>query len=99
VQNVDQIEKLQERLRKLKARQAIVEAQQRTLESRRARKADTRRKILVGAIVLAKVDQGAMPQNQLREWLDASPHRSDDRELFGLQNTSTSNLVRQAVRD
>jgi len=83
-QTTEQIEKLQERLRKLKARQAVVEARQRTLESRRERKADTRRKILVGAIVLAKVDQGTMPESQLRAWLDAALQRPDDRGLFGL---------------
>jgi hypothetical protein len=84
VQTLDQIEKLQERLRKLKARQAIVEARQRTLESRKARKADTRRKILVGAIVLAKVDQGVLPKSQLRDWLNESLRRADDRGLFDL---------------
>ena len=84
IQTTEQIEKLQERLRKLKARQALVEARRRTLESRRERKADTRRKILVGAIVLAKVDQGAMPESQLRAWLDAGLRRSDERRLFDL---------------
>jgi hypothetical protein len=82
VQTADQIEKLQERLRKLKARQALAEARQRTLESRRARKTDTRRKILVGAIVLAKVEQGVMSESLLRGWLDAALHRGDDRRLF-----------------
>lgn len=80
----EQIEKLVERLRTLKARQAIIEARRRTMESRRDRKTDTRRKILVGAIVLAKVEQGVMPEAQLRTWLDAALQRPDDRRLFGL---------------
>jgi hypothetical protein len=84
VQTAEQIEKLQQRLKQLKARQALAEARQRTLASRQARKADTRRKILVGAIVLAKVEQGVMPEGQLRTWLDASLHRADDRSLFNL---------------
>ena len=84
MQTAEQIEKLQERLRRLKARQAVVEARRRALEGRRERKADTRRKILVGAIVLAKVEQGAMPECQLRAWLDTALHRADDRGLFGL---------------
>jgi hypothetical protein len=49
-------------LERLKARQLRVAARQRALESRHDRKADTRRKILVGAIVLAKVDQGEFGQ-------------------------------------
>ncbi len=56
------IESLEERLRKLKAKQQRVVARQRTLASRRARRDDTRRKILVGAIVLAKVDQGVIEE-------------------------------------
>ena len=39
------------------AGEQAVEARRRTLESRRSRKADTRRKILVGAIVLARVER------------------------------------------
>ena len=46
--------------------------------------ADTRRKILVGAIVLAKVEQGELDAGLLRGWLDQSLTRKDDRELFGL---------------
>jgi len=77
------IELLQEKLRKLKAREQAVEARRRTLESRRSRKADTRRKILVGAIVLAKVEQGEFPEARLRSWLEAALTRAEDRGLFG----------------
>lgn len=52
----ERVETLEERLRQLKAKQQRIEAPRRTLSSRRARAADTRRKILVGAVVLAKVD-------------------------------------------
>jgi hypothetical protein len=80
----EEIEKLQERLCKLKSRQAAAEARQRSLEAKQARKADTRRKILVGAIVLAKVQQGVMPESQLHGRLDGALHRADDRSLFNL---------------
>jgi len=79
-----QIAQLEERLRQLKAREQAVEARRRSLESRRLRKDDTRRKILVGAIVLAKVEQGELDSGQLRRWLDAALTRDDDRGLFGL---------------
>jgi hypothetical protein len=84
MQSTEQIEYLQDRLRKLKARQAVVEARRRSLASRRERKADTRRKILVGAIVLAKVKQGVLAASLLRSWLNAALQRPDDRGLFGL---------------
>lgn len=80
----EQIATLEERLRQLKAKEQLILARQRKLESQRARKVDTRRKILVGAIVLAKVEQGVVAESQLREWLDGALRRADDRELFGL---------------
>ena len=55
------ISELEAKLKQLKERQQAVETRRRTLESRRERKADTRRKILVGAIVLAKVEHGEIP--------------------------------------
>ena len=78
------IEELEAKLRQLKERQQAVEARRRTLESRRERKADTRRKILVGAIVLAKVEHGEMDRALLRQWLEQGLVREDDRLLFGL---------------
>ena len=79
-----QIERLEARLRQLKARKHRVDCRARALESRRARKDDTRRKILVGAIVLAKVEQGVVAESDLRAWLDKGLTRGDDRTLFGL---------------
>jgi hypothetical protein len=80
----DQIDTLEERLKRLKVKRYRTEARQRTLQSRRTRREDTRRKILVGAIVLAKVDQGIISQEILRGWLDGALTREDDRALFGL---------------
>ena len=79
-----QIAQLEERLRQLKAREQAVEARRRTLESRRQRKDDTRRKILVGAVVLARVERGEIAETELRRWLDQALVRQDDRGLFGL---------------
>jgi hypothetical protein len=81
---VEKIAQLEEKLRQLKAREQAIEARRRTLESRRSRKADTRRKILVGAIVLAKVDRGEIAAADLRSWLEAALNRADDRGLFGM---------------
>jgi hypothetical protein len=78
------IARLEERLKQLKSRHLRVEARRRTLESRRSRREDTRRKILIGAVVLAKVDQGVFQESVLREWLSSALTREDDRELFDL---------------
>ena len=80
----ERIETLEERLKHLKAKQQKIEARARTAASRRTRRDDTRRKILVGAIVLAKVDQGVIEQAVLRGWLKGALKRPDDRALFGL---------------
>ena len=80
----ERITGLEEKLKQLRTRQQRIEARKRALLSRRERAADTRRKILVGAIVLAKVEQGEIDAGQLRGWLDQALTRKDDRELFGL---------------
>jgi hypothetical protein len=71
-------------VRQLKARQQRIEARRRSIESRRVRRDDTRRKILVGAVVLAKVEQGVLADSVLRGWLDGALERADDRALFDL---------------
>jgi hypothetical protein len=80
----ERIESLEERVRQLKAKQQRIESRRRSLSSRRARRDAPRRKTLVGAVVLAKVDQGLLKQEVLQGWLDAALSRPDDRELFNL---------------
>jgi hypothetical protein len=80
----EQIANLEERLRQLKARQQKAVARQRAFESQRERKNDTRRKILIGAIVLARVKQGRLSETELLAWMDEALTRADDRALFAL---------------
>ncbi len=47
---------------------------------------DVRRKILVGAAILAKVERGEWPESRLLELMDKELTRAHDRELFGLQD-------------
>ena len=68
----------------MKARQSRAEAHKRTLDSKKKRQADTRRKILVGAIILAQVERGEFSERELNELLDRWLERDDDRALFGL---------------
>ena len=86
----ERIASLETRLKQLKTRQARLEARKKSLSQRRARQADTRRKILAGAIVLAKVEQGELDPKQFRRWLDAALTRADDRALFDLPAASVS---------
>ena len=80
----DQIQKLQENLKQLKARQQAIEIRKKAIASKRERKQDTRRKILIGAVIMAKIEQKTMDEKQLRKWLDEVLTRADDRALFGL---------------
>ena len=79
-----QIQKLEARLRQLRVRKQRVDARRRGLESKRSRREETRRKSLVGAVVLTQIDQGALEVAVLRKWLDSTLTRADERELFGL---------------
>jgi hypothetical protein len=80
----DRIDALEVKLKQLKTQQQRSEARARTIASRRARHAELRRKILVGAIVLAKVEAKEFDDKILRGWIDQALTRADDRELFGL---------------
>ena len=72
------------RLKQAKARKQQLEAQKRAAESKRQRADDTRRKILVGAAILAKVDRGEWPKSRLLDMMGQTLTRPDDRALFGL---------------
>jgi hypothetical protein len=80
----DRIESLEARLKKLKVRQQRAQARARTVAHRTMRREETRRKILVGAIVLARVEQGLLEESVLRGWLEGAVERAEDRALFGL---------------
>lgn len=83
--NIDErIAALESRLRQEKARKQQIEARKRAIESKRKRSEDTRRKILVGAAILTKVERGEWPQDKLLAVLDTFLIRADDRTLFDL---------------
>jgi hypothetical protein len=80
----DRISNLEQRLGQLRGQRQREDQRKRTFESRKARKEDTRRKILIGALVLARVQQGRFSEGELKSWLDEALTREDDRALFGL---------------
>ena len=80
----DKIAALETKLKQAKAQKQQIEARKRAAESKAKRSQETRRKILVGAAILAKVERGEWPQDKLLAMLDASLIRADDRALFDL---------------
>ena len=80
----ERIAALEAKLKKEKAKKQQIEARKRVAESKAKRSQDTRRKILVGAAILAKVERGEWPQDKLLALMDVSLTRPDDRALFDL---------------
>ena len=80
----ERIAALEAKLKKEKAKKQQIEARKRAAESKAKRSQDTRRKILVGAAILAKVERGEWPQDKLLALMDVSLARPDDRALFDL---------------
>ena len=80
----DRIADLEKRLKQAKALKQQQVARERAAEKKRQRSEETRRKILVGAVILAKVERGEWPKERLRETMDQALTRADDRALFGL---------------
>jgi hypothetical protein len=80
----DRIAALEAKLKQLKVVQQRKEARARTVEGRRTRREELRRKFLVGAIVLAKVDDGSLDKKTLNGWLASAITRTEDRALFNL---------------
>lgn len=82
----ERIQALELKLKQLKVLQQRKEAKTRSVEARRSRREEMRRKFLVGAIVLAKVEAGDIDERTLRQWLNPAVTKSKDRALFGLDH-------------
>lgn len=75
----NRIETLEKKINQLKARKAAEEARLRE----KAKKADTRRKILIGAYFLEEAEKNGGVEALYRK-MDSFLTRKNDRELFGL---------------
>ena len=77
----------EERLKALAQKQTQIKAQIQALKARgttKARKDDTRRKVLLGGVILKLVKEGNLQQVQINQWLDATLTAERDRALFDL---------------
>jgi hypothetical protein len=84
VSEQERIQALEQKLKQLKTLQQRREAKARSVALHRSRRDELRRKILVGAVVLSKVEAKEFDEVVLRRWMDAALTRADDRALFGL---------------
>jgi hypothetical protein len=84
VSEKDRIQALEAKLKQLKVVQQRKDARARTVEARRSRREEMRRKFLVGAVVLAKVEAGEIDEETFKQWLDRTVTKPEDRALFGL---------------
>jgi hypothetical protein len=80
----ERIQALEQKLKQLKALQLRREAKARSVALHRTRREEMRRKFLVGAVVLAKVEDGSLEEAVLKRWLDPAVTKPEDRALFGL---------------
>ena len=80
----DRIKGQEEKLKKLKALHQKQQAQKRTSEAKKTRADDTRRKVLVGALMLDMMGKNEQTKASIMGKLDAFLTRPNDRALFGL---------------
>ena len=81
----ERIREAEERLKQLKAKQQQIEARKRAAEAKAKRAADTRKKILLGALALQLMESDGGQNAVFMDRLDRFLVRTDDRALFGLQ--------------
>jgi hypothetical protein len=80
----ERIAKLEAKLKQEKAKQQQIEARKRATESKITRQKDTRKKVLVGSVILSKVERDEWPKDKFLAMMDAALTRDDDRALFDL---------------
>lgn len=78
------VKDLEEKLKQAKALKQKAEARVKATETKQNRANDTRKKILVGAAILAKVERGEWPKEKLLDMMGQQLTRPDDRILFEL---------------
>lgn len=80
----ERIAALEAKLKQERAKKQKVEARKRAVEQKLQRAADTRRKILAGALVLELMERDEATRQRFMQRLDTYLTRPDDRKLFGL---------------
>ena len=84
----ERIKAQEEKLKQLKALKQKQEAMKRAADAKKVRADDTRRKILLGAMLLDQMDKNEGMKKNMIGQLDSYLTRSDDRALFDLTEKS-----------
>ena len=79
------IKQLEAKLQQAKAKQAQINARKRAAEAKKQRQEDTRRKVLVGAVVLAEMKRGGYIKSTIERLLHEHLLKDADRALFGMK--------------
>jgi multidrug resistance efflux pump len=79
------VKDLEDKLKQAKALKQKAEAKVKTAEAKQKRADDTRRKILVGAMILEQMEKNEETKKNVLKKLELFLTRSDDRILFELQ--------------
>ncbi len=83
--SIDQrIEAIETKIRQLRLQKQQVEARKRAEQSKRQKTEELRRKILIGAAILDKVERGEWTEAKLRELMAQVLVKAEERALFGL---------------
>ena len=89
------VKDLEDKLKQAKALKQKAEARVKTAEAKQKRADETRRKILVGAAILSKVERGEWPKEKMLEMMGQQLTRPDDRALFDLPPTRVEMLTKE----
>jgi len=84
----DRIKQQEEKLKQLKIRKAKIEAAQKAAVAKKSRADDTRRKILVGSLLMEMMESDAELKASITARLQSYLTRDHDRALFGFTQTA-----------
>lgn len=80
----DQLKKHQEKVAQLKAQKQAIASRERAAEIKKRRADDTRRKILIGEMVLEQWKNHPASEEKTKQALDSFLNKANDRVLFDL---------------
>lgn len=96
----ERIAAAEEKTKKLKSQLAAKNAKARAAQKKVERKQDTRRKVLVGAIILSRIGKGEpWPEDDLFTMLESELTRDDDRALFGFDPIPKNDESENSIAD
>lgn len=80
----NKIQSTEERLRQLKIQERQLEQKLRTIASEKSRKAETRKKIIIGAITMNEIETDPSLKAVFLQKIDSMLQKASDRKLFNL---------------